>query len=52
MTNAVLPSMRQARAGKIISIGSLAGLMAIPFNAFYCATKFALEATWKPYGTN
>jgi len=40
----VLPGFRQAGAGKIITIGSLAGLMAIPFNAFYCATKFALEA--------
>ena len=44
MANAVLPSMRQARAGRIINIGSLAGLTAIPFSAFYCATKFALEA--------
>jgi len=44
MVNAVLPSMRKARAGKIVNIGSLAGLTAIPFSAFYSATKFALEA--------
>ena len=42
--NAVLPFMRQARAGRIINIGSLVGLIAIPYSAYYCATKFALEA--------
>ncbi len=49
--------MRQAGAGKIINLESLAGLTAIPFIAFYCATKFALEAysesLWhelKPFG--
>ncbi len=44
MVNAVLPGMRKAGAGRIVNIGSLAGLTAIPFSAFYCATKFALEA--------
>src|SRR5207245_9740139 len=44
MVNAALPAMRRAGAGRIINIGSLAGLTAIPFSAFYCATKFALEA--------
>jgi NAD(P)-dependent dehydrogenase (short-subunit alcohol dehydrogenase family) len=43
MVKAVLPGMRKARAGKIVNIGSLAGLTAVPFSAFYCATKFALE---------
>jgi len=57
MVKAVLPAMREARSGRIITIGSLAGLMAIPFNAFYSSTKFALEgyleALWfevKPFG--
>jgi len=40
---AVLPTMREARSGRIITIGSVAGYLTIPFNAFYCATKFALE---------
>jgi NAD(P)-dependent dehydrogenase (short-subunit alcohol dehydrogenase family) len=55
--NAVLPSMRQACAGRIINIGSLVGLIAVPYSAYYCATKFALEAysesLWyeiKPFG--
>jgi NAD(P)-dependent dehydrogenase (short-subunit alcohol dehydrogenase family) len=39
---AVLPTMREARSGRIITIGSVAGYLTIPFNAFYCATKFAL----------
>jgi NAD(P)-dependent dehydrogenase (short-subunit alcohol dehydrogenase family) len=43
VVNAALPAMRAARAGKIIIIGSLAGLLGIPFGAFYSATKFALE---------
>ena len=43
MVNAVLPGMRAAGAGKIISISSLAGNTAIPFSAFYSASKFALE---------
>src|SRR2546422_6503660 len=43
MVNAVLPGMRAAGAGKIINISSLAGNTAIPFSAFYSATKFALE---------
>ncbi|MGA9246430.1 MAG: SDR family NAD(P)-dependent oxidoreductase [Silvibacterium sp.] len=53
----LLASMRQARAGRIINIGSLVGLIAIPYAAFYSATKFALEAysesLWyelKPFG--
>ncbi|HYR97701.1 MAG TPA: SDR family NAD(P)-dependent oxidoreductase [Gemmatimonadales bacterium] len=57
VVNAALPTMRAARAGKIIIIGSLAGLTAIPFSAFYSATKFALEgyaeALWhelRPFG--
>ena len=57
MVKAVLPRMREARSGRIITIGSLAGLIAIPYNAFYASTKFALEgymeALWfelKPFG--
>lgn len=57
MVQAVLPTMREARSGRILNIGSLAGLLAIPYNAYYAATKFALEgyseALWfevEPFG--
>ena len=43
MTNAVLPVMRARKSGRIINVGSLAGLVAIPGQAFYTASKFALE---------
>lgn len=40
---AVLPHMRQRRRGKIINISSLGGLVGMPFQAFYSASKFAIE---------
>ena len=43
MCKAVLPSMRKARKGKIINISSIGGVMGIPYQGFYSASKFAVE---------
>jgi NAD(P)-dependent dehydrogenase (short-subunit alcohol dehydrogenase family) len=43
MVKAVLPIMRQQRRGQIINVSSLGGLIANPFQAFYCASKHAME---------
>ena len=40
---AVLPSMRARGAGLIIHLGSLAGLVGLPFQGLYSASKFAIE---------
>ena len=44
VTQAVLPHMRARRTGRIVNMGSIAGRIAYPFGAAYCASKFALEA--------
>jgi NAD(P)-dependent dehydrogenase (short-subunit alcohol dehydrogenase family) len=41
---AVLPGMREARAGRIVLVGSLAGRAPIPFQAHYSASKAAVDA--------
>lgn len=43
MVRAVLPSMRAHGGGRIVNIGSLAGLIGVPFQGFYSASKHALE---------
>ena len=40
---AVMPIMRRQRSGHIINIGSIGGLIGIPYQAMYSASKFALE---------
>ncbi len=49
VNRAVLPSMRQRRAGLLIHVSSGAGRLAVPALAAYCASKFALEALADAY---
>lgn len=39
----VLPAMRNQREGTIINFSSIGGLMGLPFQGFYSASKFAIE---------
>jgi len=39
----VLPHMREHGGGRVVLIGSLGGLIGLPFQAYYSASKYALE---------
>lgn len=43
LCQAVLPYMRKARRGKIINLSSIGGVMGLPYQGFYSASKFAIE---------
>ena len=43
MCQAVLPHMRRAHSGKIINLSSIGGVMGLPYQGFYSASKFAIE---------
>ena len=40
---AALPYMRQRKAGHLMAVTSMGGLMAVPGMSAYCASKFAVE---------
>ena len=43
VTKAVLPHMRKVNSGTIINFSSIGGLMGLPFQPYYSASKFAIE---------
>lgn len=43
LTNAVLPTMRSQKKGRIINMSSVLGLIPSPYNALYASTKHAVE---------
>lgn len=43
LCQAVLPFMRRQRNGKIINLSSIGGVMGLPYQGFYSASKFAIE---------
>lgn len=59
MCRNIIPIMRMNKNGLIINISSVAGLISIPFQSMYSASKYALEAfsealriELKPFGIN
>jgi aryl-alcohol dehydrogenase-like predicted oxidoreductase/short-subunit dehydrogenase len=50
MIKAVLPHMRRRRAGRILNITSMGGLITFPGISFYHASKFALEGLSESLG--
>jgi len=43
MIQAVLPAMRKQGGATIVNISSIGGLMGLPYQGFYAASKFAVE---------
>jgi NADP-dependent 3-hydroxy acid dehydrogenase YdfG len=43
MIQAVLPAMRKQNGGTIINTSSIGGLMGLPYQGFYSASKYAIE---------
>jgi NAD(P)-dependent dehydrogenase (short-subunit alcohol dehydrogenase family) len=51
VTKAVLPAMRTARTGRVITVTSLNGVVALPFSDAYNAAKFAVEGLMESLAT-
>lgn len=50
MIQAVLPNMRKRRAGRILNISSMGGIVTFPGISFYHGSKFALEGISESLG--
>jgi short-subunit dehydrogenase len=51
VTKAVLPAMRAARTGRVITVTSLNGVVALPFSDAYNAAKFAVDGLMESLAT-
>jgi NAD(P)-dependent dehydrogenase (short-subunit alcohol dehydrogenase family) len=47
----VLPAMRAAGGGRVVLMSSIGGVIGIPFQAYYSASKFALEGYGEAWRT-
>lgn len=47
VTNTILPHFRKQKSGKIITVGSIVGLVSFPNASYYAASKHALEGYFK-----
>lgn len=47
VTNALLPHFRKQKSGQIITVSSIMGLIGLPNNSVYAASKHALEGYFK-----
>lgn len=47
LTNELLPYFRKQRQGKVITVGSILGLISLPNVSYYAASKHALEGYFK-----
>lgn len=47
ITNTILPYFRKQKSGKIITVGSITGLVAFPNTSYYASSKHALEGYFK-----
>jgi NAD(P)-dependent dehydrogenase (short-subunit alcohol dehydrogenase family) len=43
VVQSALPAMREQQGGRLVLVSSIGGLIALPFQAFYSASKYALE---------
>ncbi len=49
LTREIMPSMRAAGSGHVISVTSVGGVVGQPFNDAYCAAKFATEGMMESF---
>ena len=43
LTRKLVPIWKKQKSGHLIMVSSIGGVVALPFNSTYCASKFAIE---------